>query len=123
MNQSVLALLTALLLLTPVIAQEERKDPEKYLKKCQPKVVKHGPIPKGTDIVVRKGEKVTGAPLISFQILESGEVTNASVKRSSGLANVDRYALDWIRGTKYNARSGCGVIESEASVLIHWVSN
>lgn len=106
-----------------MITQEGKVRQQDDVKKCQPKVVKHGPVPKGSDIVVRKDEKVRGYPVISFQILESGEVTNALVKRSSGLANVDKYALEWVKGTKYNSRSGCGVIESEVSVLIHWMSN
>jgi TonB family protein len=123
MTQSVFTLLVALALATPVIAHEGKVTQQYDVKKCQPKMIKHGPVPKGADVVVRKDEKVRGHPVISFRILESGEVTNALVKRSSGLANVDKYALEWIRGTKFNARPGCGVIESEASVLIHWMSN
>jgi TonB family protein len=53
-------------------------------------------------------------------VLESGEVANARVKRSSSFAHVDRYALEWIKGMKYNARAGCGVIEIETSVSIQW---
>ena len=79
--------------------------------------------PKQTPIRIRKGEKSTGlSPVIAFQILESGGVAHAYVKRSSGIADIDTLALNWIRGTKYKAHSGCGVIETEADVSIHWVS-
>ena len=71
-----------------------------------------------------KGEKATGyPPVIAFEIRESGEVVNSRVKRSSGMADIDNYALNSIRGKKYNSRPGCGAVESEAAVLIHWFPN
>jgi len=88
---------------------------------CTPLVVKQGDTPKSMGVFVQKGEKPTGyTPLISFQILESGKVANARVKRSSGFSRVDRYALESVRKTTYRARPGCGVIETTADVLIHW---
>ena len=101
----------------------QQSAPEYEIKRCTPKVEKQRPLPKNVPIAAQKGEKATGySPVISFQILESGEVDNARIKRSSGFAEVDRYALEWIRGTKYNARSGCGVIETNAAISIHWTS-
>lgn len=83
--------------------------------------MKQGDLPKNMGLFVQKSEKATGyTPLISFQILESGKVANARVKRSSGFAKVDRYALESIRNTTYRARPVCGVIETTADVLIHW---
>jgi TonB family protein len=115
--------LVVLAIVLSTMAQDSGKLPKGYdVKRCTPKVIKHAPRPKHLAIRPQKGEKSTGyPPLISFQILESGEVSNAQVKRSSGFAGVDKHALEWIRGTKYNSRSGCGVVDSEASVLIHWV--
>ena len=114
----------ALLSIAAVIAQDGGEPRRNHdVKRCTPKVVKHAPIPKHLTVGAQKGERATGySPLISFQILESGEVTSARVRRSSGFAKVDKYALEWIRRTKYNARSGCGVLDSEASVSIHWTS-
>jgi TonB family protein len=67
----------------------------------------------------RPGEKASGyPPIVSFEILESGEVKNAWVKRSSGMADVDALALDWVRLALYRKRPGCGVITSQASVII-----
>ena len=114
----------ALLLLYTVLgASQNPQPPGKSFdaKRCTPRVVKHGTLPRNVGPFVQKGEKATGyTPLISFQILESGKVANARVKRSSGFANVDKYALQSINGTRYNARPGCGVIETTADVLIHW---
>ena len=112
-------------LVTTAPAQEKPKtDQNVNVKRCFPKVVSHAPRFKQRPIRVRKGEKSTGfSPVIAFQILESGEVAHAYVKRSSGIADIDTHALNWIQGGKYNARSGCGVIEREASVSIHWVSD
>jgi len=78
-------------------------------------------LPSPKSVRVHQGEKSTAyAPLIAFEILESGEVANARVKRSSGLADLDTYAFNCVRGTKYNSRPGCGVIETETTVLIHF---
>jgi TonB family protein len=110
--------------MSTVAAQEKPlADPKYDAKRCTPKVVRHAPRPKQESIHTRPGEKSTGfSPVIAFQILDTGEVTQAHVKRSSGIADIDTYALSWIRGTKYNARYGCGVIESQASVSIDWRS-
>ena len=68
-----------------------------------------------------KGEKVYGlSPIIAFDILESGEVANASVKRSSGISDVDSYALTSVREMRFAKRLGCGVTESQADVTIDW---
>jgi len=40
------------------------------------------------------------------------------LKRSSGVADIDEDALNWIQSTRYNPRPGCGVIESQASVTV-----
>jgi|ERR1700690_2021055 len=107
-----------------VAAQEKPLTDQKYdIKRCAPKIVSHAQHPKQESIHTRPGEKPTGfSPIIAFQILDTGEVTQAHVKRSSGTADIDTYALNSIRGTKYNRRSGCGVIESQAVVSIDWRS-
>ncbi|SRR6266403_3866121 len=124
MDRSIVVWLSLLTIAIAATAQGGQQSAPKYdIKRCTPTVEKQRPLPKDLTIAARKGEKATGySPVISFQILESGKVDNARVKRSSGFAGVDRYALDWIRGTKYNARSGCGVIETDAAVSIDWTS-
>jgi TonB family protein len=108
---------------TALTAGQNPPAPEKPFdsKRCTPRVMKQGDLPKNMSPFVQKGEKSTGySPLISFEILESGKVANARVKRSSGFARVDKYALESIRRTTYNACPGCGAIETTADVLIHW---
>jgi TonB family protein len=88
------------------------------VKRCTPKVVKQG-TPSTKELIRRKGEKATGySPLVSFGILESGKVVDVRLKRSSGFKFLDDYALSWIRTTRYNNRSGCGTIDTEAGVSI-----
>jgi len=101
-------------------SQDKPKHGDEYdVQRCTPKVLSHAPERKTSQRFVRKGEKSTGySPIVAFEILESGDVGNAFVKRSSGFANVDKYALTWVRETKYNKRPGCGVIGTQALVTI-----
>jgi TonB family protein len=66
----------------------------------------------------RKGEKYKHSPVVSYEILESGEIAHPILKRSSGVAEVDRYALKWVQGLKFSERPGCGVIESTIDITI-----
>jgi penicillin-binding protein 1A len=87
--------------------------------RCALKLASHGS-PTNTTIRVRPGEKSTKqTPVIAFEILESGEVTKAVVYRSSGIADIDNFALASIRAMRYNERPpGCGVIESQSVVTV-----
>jgi len=90
-------------------------------KRCRPEVEKSPPLPKTRGIQVREWEKPTGdTPLISYEILESGETGNTSVKRSSGYWEIDQMAVEWVHNMRYNRRPGCGAIDSEIAVSIHW---
>jgi hypothetical protein len=111
-----LAVLSAMLSLGSV-AQGKPSGNETYdLKRCTPRVVKKG---RSCDRVrIRRGEKLAYSPVVSFEILESGEVVSATLKRSSGIHEIDSCALEWAKGTKYNKRIGCGVIESDAVVIV-----
>jgi hypothetical protein len=89
------------------------------LKKCKPKLLREKPARESKTFKLRKTDKPSGYdPVIALDILESGEVVNARVARSSGLADQDAYALAWIRGSKFNHRPGCGTIEQTAAVTI-----
>ena len=93
-------------------------DQSELIKRCRPKVVK-SVTPKQKPIQVRKGEKSTRfTPIIAFDIPESGEVANARVKRSSGIRDIDEYALNWVKSIRYDSRPGCPAIQNEADVLI-----
>jgi hypothetical protein len=70
-------------------------------------------------IRLRPGEKsMKQVPVIAFEIVESGDVMNARLERSFGIADIDAYALSWMRSIKYNNRPGCGVIGSKVAVII-----
>jgi len=102
----------------PALAQETITAKE-IVKRCAPKAVHCAPELEGPSIRVRKGEKPTGySPVIFFEILETGEVAHAYLKRSSGISDVDQYALSEIRETQFNRRPGCGTIESQADVTV-----
>jgi TonB family protein len=105
--------------LSPDTAQEKAGIGQNYdVKRCAPRVVSYPKISRNGPFKTGKGEKWTNAPTIGFEILESGGVANAQIKGSSGVRNIDAYALDSIKGTKYNGRPECGVVESEASVTV-----
>jgi hypothetical protein len=91
-------------------AKDEPKPDGKHdVQRCTPKVLRHARQRETSRRFARKdGEKSTGySPIIAFEILESGDVANPFVKRSSGFANVDNYALTWVQETKYSKRPGC----------------
>ncbi|MGH7868609.1 MAG: energy transducer TonB family protein [Candidatus Dormibacteraceae bacterium] len=90
--------------------------------KCTPRLIKQPAHSYDNEqALIKKGERATGySPLVTFEIQESGEVTNAVLKRSSGYSRIDRGALAWVKGTKYNRRPGCGVIETSMTVDIHF---
>jgi TonB family protein len=104
-------------------AQKDSRTPQNFdLKRCKPKMISKNAF-NVSSLRVRKGEKPTGfSPTVKFEILESGEVSHVHLKRSSGIADMDKAALEWVLGRKYNARPGCGVIESEGSLNIDLTS-
>ena len=94
------------------------------VKRCTPKVVSKKSLPKPARIRPSKGAKPTGyLPVIAFEISDSGDVADARIKRSSGIANRDSYALAFVKGWKFNSRPGCGAIETETVVMIHFESD
>jgi len=86
-------------------------------KQCTPRLVHKPDFPR--KIRAAKGEKsIKSAPVISFEILDSGDIANVRLKRSSGVADLDQKALKWIGSARYNQRPGCGVIESFVTVVV-----
>jgi hypothetical protein len=102
---------------TTANVQIKKSDSAYDVKRCAPKALSLGKTP--TRIHFREGEKPTGViPVIAFQILESGEVVNIVLKQSSGIRDKDNAALDWVKGSRYNNRPGCGTVETEVGVTI-----
>ena len=67
------------------------------------------------------GETYKGPPLLKFIVEEDGSVSNVRLKRSSGLTNLDKKTLTAVGRWRYKPRpTGCGAIDTEMTVLIHW---
>jgi TonB family protein len=67
------------------------------------------------------GESYKGSPGLKYIIQEDGTVSDATITRSSGVSDIDKEILDAIAQWKYKSRpAGCGVIETETTVTIHW---
>jgi TonB family protein len=90
---------------------------------CTKNIRVHGSFPKGPFKILPK-EVYKGAPLIKYQIQEDGTVLNAVVTHSSGVADIDKKILDSVARWKYKPRPiGCGVIDTEMSVVIDWAAS
>lgn len=104
----------------PLIVKQTANSEATYdWNRCALKLASHG-LPTNTTIRVRPGEKsMKQTPVVSFEVLESGEVRNAAVYRSSGIADIDNFALASVRIMRYNERPhGCGIIASRAVVNV-----
>ena len=101
-----------------VTAQEKTRAESHYdLKKCAPKIISHTN-EKLPEFHFRKGETYRHSPVVAYEVLESGDIANAILKRSSGVDEVDQSALKWVRDLKLNKRLGYGVIESTVDITI-----
>lgn len=85
---------------------------------CMKVIRVHGSFPKGPFKFLRN-ESYKRPPIIKYQIQEDGTVSDATVIRSSGVADIDRKERDAIAGWEYKPRpGGCGTIETQISVTI-----
>jgi membrane carboxypeptidase/penicillin-binding protein len=102
-----------------IVKQTADSEPAYDRNRCALKLASRGS-PVNTTIRARSGEKPTKyPPVIAFEILESGEIRNAVVRRSSGIADIDNYALSSVKAMKYYERPlGCGIIDSQAVITI-----
>lgn len=92
--------------------------------RCGLKLVSHGSSASTTIRVRPGGNPTKQTPVVAFEVLESGEVRNAAVRRSSGVADIDNYALAGVKSMRYNERPpGCGIIESQATVNVDLAAN
>ncbi len=99
-------------------AQNKAKPNGEYgVQRCTPKLISEAGS-KSPDFHFRKGEVYRHSPLVAFEILESGQTAHAILKRNSGVADVDKYALQWVQHSRYNERYGCGTVEITADVTI-----
>jgi TonB family protein len=120
-----LFIITALLLAFSTVfgaPQDKTKSTGEYdVRRCGPRVVR-GRGGKSPEFQFRKGETYRNSPVVKFEILESGEIAHPVLKRSSGVAEVDNYAMKSVQELKFNKRPGCGVIESNMDITIDFRS-
>lgn len=83
---------------------------------CTKTIRVHGSFPMGPFKFLPK-ESYKRSPLIEYQIQEDGTVSDATITRSSGVADIDKQVLEAVARWKYKPRPvGCGVIDTEMSV-------
>jgi len=113
MRLPVSALLLSLLL--PTGAETQQKTVPQG---CSVKLL-HGSYPKVNTPISQYTYK--RSPIVRFLIQEDGSVSGVRVVRSSGVADIDKKVVDAVSQWKYKPRqTGCGVIEDQMTVLIHW---
>jgi TonB family protein len=87
---------------------------------CRKIVRVSGSFPTGPFTVLPR-ESYKHSPTIKYVIEEDGTVSHASITRTSGVADINKKVLDAIAQWKYKPRpAGCGVVETEITVTIHW---
>src|SRR6266480_6668964 len=106
---------TILFALTCFCTAQDNPGPraESDLYRCAPKIINSAPPRELPHIHFRKGEKYKNIPIIAYQVLESGQVAQALVKRSSGVADIDKYTLESVRQRRFNKRLGCPIVDSQ----------
>jgi TonB family protein len=62
------------------------------------------------------------APIVTFEVDQTGTVQNVKIKRSSGSAAADKIAIDEVRHWKYESMQGCGTIQTQAAVVIDFAA-
>ena len=87
---------------------------------CAKTVRIHGSFPKGP-FKTLPGESYKRSPTVKFLVQDDGTVSDVSIFRSSGVADIDRQVLDAVAKWTYKPRpSRCPMIENQLTVVIHW---
>ena len=98
-------------------AQDKAKPKGDYdIQRCAPKLISKAS-GKSPEFHFRKGEEYKHSPVVAYEVLESGEIAHPLLKRSSGVAEVDKYALKWAQELKFNMPPGCGVVDVVESTV------
>ena len=93
---------------------KKRKDAQP----CVPQLVSgHSPrLP--NQFKFRKEERYRPSPVVHYEVEPDGKVSNVKLTQSSGVKDVDDFAVDWVKKLKYKSAPGCVGIESEIGITI-----
>jgi TonB family protein len=118
MRLCVLSVCAALLFLFAVPCRGQTTGTEKVSSECKNrKALQHrGPSPPYKFL---PGESYKRPPTVKFQVNEDGTVSNMKLIRSSGVKDIDKKLIKAASTWKFKAVPGC-IIDSEATILIHW---
>jgi TonB family protein len=97
---------------------EKSKEEKELIARCKSKLIKNGPPPEPKKWEWGKGEKYRDHPVVSYTIEEDGTVTNVKLKRASGVRKIDEYALQSVKGQRFEAMPGCHGIETTETIII-----
>jgi TonB family protein len=118
MKPSIGVVALSLGLVTTCCGQDSQK------KSLPPECTKTIPVKDSSPTVPYKilpNESYKRSPRVKFLIQENGTVSDVEVTRSSGVTDIDKKVADSVSRWKFRPRPiGCGIIESDATVLIHW---
>lgn len=118
MNPNIAVVLLTLSLATACWGQGSQK--KSVPPECAKTTRIHGSFPNGP-FKTLPNESYKRSPTVRYVIEEDGTVSNPAITRSSGVADMDKKILDAIARWKYKPRpAGCGAIETEMTVTIHW---
>lgn len=103
---------------TASIKTEKVVKNNKAAKPCVPQLA-HGlsqALPK--DFRFRKGETYRNSPIVSYQVDPDGTVSNVKLIRSTGVKDIDAFAVDWAKKLKYKPAPDCETLLVDTSITI-----
>jgi TonB family protein len=75
----------------------------------------HGP---RREFKFRKGEKYRNSPVVFYEVNPDGKPSNVKLMRSTGVKDIDDFAVDWVKKLKYKPAPGCVGFESQMTITI-----
>src|SRR5579863_7448414 len=107
MKPKIVVVLLTLGLATVCWGQDAKK--KSVPSECTKTIRVHGSFPKWGTIKYLPNEAYKRSPIIKYQIQEDGTVSNVTLNRSSGVADIDKKLRDAVARWEFKPRPvGCG---------------
>ena len=120
MRPNIAFVLLTLGLVTTCWSQDSQK--KSLPPECTKTIRVHGSFPKGP-FKILPDESYKRSSAVKYLVQEDGTVSNATITRSSGVADMDKKILDAIARWKYKPRpAGCGVTETQMTVRFNFAA-